>query len=446
MTPIASHPRSRSGHRGSLDVSRKFWRRLPRYPTTAIERLLLMAMLVILPLEDMIPTIAGFSITYLLFAVAGILVLIKSPKALARTWLQPVFLAAYILLVLVSLVEFSHPYADYSRILQFGQMIVGAMFIASLCRDRPALRACFYGFILAGVWMSVFLFSTSFSVLRVGQAVNYNEASRLRGQIFEENALEANPNRLSAVAARGVVVALALGLTVGSTRRRILLLGVTGFCLVATFLPMSRGGVVIAFVSGATVMLACGINARVIVIALVLGMSVLLWVPNAVLQRMTFSMQSSREHTESRARIYRAAVKYLPEYIVTGVGVGNYYGPWGISSTYGGRGGVLGPHNMFIAVTIYWGIPGLLAFLVLIYYAYRCLPKRYETESFSVCLLGIATSLFLLLLLSHRLAGKEFCIGLGLLAAARCWIWPTGIALSGADRSGSLRALKTRLK
>jgi O-antigen ligase len=167
---------------------------------------------------------------------------------------------------------------------------------------------------------------------------------------------------------------------------------------------------------------------RTIIIAVALGASILIWVPNVVFSRLTFSTEADHGKTEGRARIYLAAVEHFPEYAMTGVGAGNFWGPWGERSAYLQHNGlVYGAHNCFIQVMINWGLLALLTYLVIVWQAYRCLPRRCGADALSRCLLGIAVSLFLLMLVSHRLAAKEFSIGLGLLVAAHCWIWPAGI-------------------
>ncbi len=364
----------------ALSVTRQSLR---QYPTTTVERFLLMAIAVLMPLEDQIPTVAGFSSMFILFAVLAGYVILYRLRALARMWSHPVFLSVYVLLTVGGVIEFSHPYASYSEIFRLGLMIAGAIFVASLCRDRQALRANMYGLLVAGIWMSVLLFLTT-----------------------------------------------SLALAAKSARRRKLFLGITLFCLVAAFLPMSRSGVAIAGIACATVMFKYGVNIRVIIAAAVLGVGILVWVPNVVFSRLTFSTEAHRGKMESRARVYTAAVKHLPEYILTGVGVGNFWGPWGMHSQFGKHSGVSGAHNGFVQVTIYWGLAGLAALLAVVWQAYHCLPQRCGADELSLCLLGITVVVFLAIFAAHDLTSKILSLVLGTLVGARCWIWPQGVVQS----------------
>jgi hypothetical protein len=166
-----------------------------------------------------------------------------------------------------------------------------------------------------------------------------------------------------------------------------------------------------------------------------------IWVPDAVFSRLTFSTEPDHGKLEGRARIYTAVIEHLPEYAMTGVGVGNFNGPWGMQTEFfkPSQGIVLGAHNWYFAVTIYWGVGGLLALLAMLYQAYRCLPKRCGVDPLSLCVLGLAATLFLFTLVQHVLADKSVFLGIGLLVGARLWIWPHSIVQSGLRQQRRFR-------
>jgi hypothetical protein len=388
-----------------------------------------MATMVIVLLENQIPAIAGFSISFLWFAVMAGYVVLNRFQALSSIWLHPVFLAAYVFLGLACFMESFHPDSSYSEIVRIGLMVVGAVFISSVCRDKRALRATIGGYLLAAIGMSVLLFSTVYSSLSGVMAGSFNEASQIRGQLSSEINYSNNLNGMAITAATGAVLALVLALTTKSFRLRILFLGTAAFCVIATFLPFSRTAVVILALSSATVMFAYGVNVRAIVIALVLGACVLMWVPEAVFQRMSFSL----DRNEARADLYRAAIDHFSEYVLVGVGNGNFYGDWGISSEFAihGKGVIYPAHNAFVQVTLYWGLVGFFAFLMLVWQAYRCVPKRCGMDSLSLCLLGIAIAGLLNLFSQPDLYAKSSSVLLGTVVGARYWIWRDGIVPSG---------------
>ena len=84
---------------------------------------------------------------------------------------------------------------------------------------------------------------------------------------------------------------------------------------------------------------------------------------------------------------------------------------------------VTGSHNWYAQVTIYWGLAGLLALLVLVWQTYRYLPNRCGEDPLRLCLLGLAVSTLLESLVVHVLYAKEFSLALGLVVGGALWVW-----------------------
>ena len=141
---------------------------------------------------------------------------------------------------------------------------------------------------------------------------------------------------------------------------------------------------------------------------------------------MSFSFEEQDGKVEGRALVYGTAIENLPEYGLTGVGAGNFWTAWGLKTAFASRGRVSGTHNAFLQVTLYWGIFGLLALLLIFWQAYRCVPRYSMREASALSLLGIAVSLGLYSMVIHSVYAKEFSLGLGLLAGGQRWIWPEG--------------------
>jgi hypothetical protein len=145
---------------------------------------------------------------------------------------------------------------------------------------------------------------------------------------------------------------------------------------------------------------------------------------------------------EARAKFYTIAFDRLPEYFVAGVGAGNYHNSWGSEKGFGkefnGVWVVYGVHNALLQITIYWGVLGLLAFLLILWYVYRSIPLQCARDQLSLALLGILVAFSLSLLQGHGFYSKSYSIGLGMLVGARLWIWPTGIVSAvDANQRGS---------
>lgn len=411
-----------------------------RYPTTRIERLLLFATVALLPLESHFPAVMGFGAMTFVFGVLAIYVLLNRASLLDKVWLHPVLLASYGFLFVAALLELTHPHTDYSEIMRIFQMVLGAIVVASLCRDHSGLRAGLYGWIGAGLWVAIYVISVGYGEVSALNATDFDSASEVRDQVYEGMDLQANLNGLAFFAAQGVVGALALGLLERSPGRRILFLVLMLICLVGAFLPMSRGGVMIVAVASAVVMGTHGIlRARILMVLALLAIGIWLVVPEAVFSRLVYKAHSYEPgKLEGRTKVYTAVLESLPEYVITGVGAGNFRKSWASRHGFGKGRDLLGAHNSFAQVTIYWGILGLLGVLAIIWQAYRWFPISCRTSALKLALLGTSVSLLLYMMVMDNLYAKEFSLGLGLLVGANQWIWPRSVGQTIPQGQGNL--------
>jgi hypothetical protein len=381
-----------------------------------------MGSIMLLPLQDHFPAIGGFGIMFLVFGVLAIYAIIKSPHAVDRVWLHPVFIAAYAFVALGFLLEFASPQSKYDDIFRVGLMVSASICIAALCSDRLALQACLYAYIGAALWLAVLLFLTSYGALQSISTRNFTEASLARSRVMGQVPIEANANGMAFVCLQGAIVAFAFALTETRMSRRNIFMAITIFCSVASCLAMSRGSIAIGLACYAVILYVRGLTQSISWLsAVAVGLCVLMFVPDTVWTRFDTSALSAEgdvEEMESRVALYVLALRYLPEYVLTGVGVGNSPNVLGEWSTW--------VHNSFLQVTIHLGILGLLAFITVIWLAYKCVPKESGKDGLALALIGVALSLFLLLFFTHNYNEKHFSLGLGMLVAARCWIWPTG--------------------
>jgi len=295
------------------------------------------------------------------------------------------------------------------------------------------------------LWVSAVLYLTSYGMLQeMGASDDFQEASKLRGKVFAEKPVGANVNSLAFVCMQGTIVAFALSLSDRFKHLRILLLGIGVFCLIASFLPMSRGVAAISVVSFAAILYAHGFRqGKALIFVAILGMGLYALVPDTVWSRMVFSTEMREGKMESRAYLYTTALNRLPEYVVAGVGAGNFYQQWGIDKGFSKRiNGVvvaIGVHNTPLQITIMWGVLGLLMFLLIIWCIYRSIPLRCGRDELSLALLGIIVSLGLWLWQVHTFYDKWFAFGVGMLVGARQGIWPAGIvSIVEASKSPSL--------
>ena len=410
---------------------------------TLVERCLLLTSIVMLPLQDYFPPVAGMSSSFLLFAALGAYVVAYRLRILEAIWRYPIFIAGYVFFVVSILLELSSPLPDLYQSKRFAEMLGGMMCVAVLCRDRSALTAGLYGYIATAVWVTVILYLTGYETLQGMAAEDFSQAEQLRGQAFSEKVVGANLNQLAFMCAQGSLVAFALCLSGKSRRLRGLLLGIAVFCLLGTFLTMSRGAALVSFVGGAVILYNHGIRyGKGLIITCVLGMALYALIPDAFWSRMMYTTDVGKSgKMEARARLYTLALNRLPEYIVAGVGAGNYSKKWAFDRGFAkvkmsADGKIIAMklyvvHSALLQLTIYWGILGLSTFLLIIWCVYRSIPLQCGRDELSLALLGVMVSLGAYLLYGTDFSDKTHAFGVGMLIGARRWIWPSGTVSAG---------------
>src|SRR5215471_3235499 len=156
-------------------------------PTTLVERLLLLLNILLLPLEAYAPTIGGFSSMFFLFALSGLYVVIWRFESLVQIWNHRVLLACYFLIFIGFIFETCSPSTNYEVLIRIVQMCMGVMVIATLCRDIRALRSCILGYILVGIWVSLYLFLSFYGMLQEVSVSNFDEASLVRMDMIQQS-------------------------------------------------------------------------------------------------------------------------------------------------------------------------------------------------------------------------------------------------------------------
>lgn len=392
--------------------------------STATERLLLAAMVALVPVQSNLPLWHGFSFVFLLFGLLLAHQLVFRPKSLMSTLLHPLSLAVCAFLAVIAVIEAMHDNPEMGEILRIGFMICGAIVCASMCRDRRAFSWGIHGYILGSAIVSTILILSMYGRLSIAPSgSDFYDVSVTRMNAFHGSALRDNLNALAFYASQGAILTAALVLTARNRKTRIILLSIGSLCLFASFLSMSRGVIVILVFTFFCMLRAHGImNPRVLLGGLAVTAILFIWMPSVVFQRMTVSSEAStteKGFKDSRVLIYKEIINKFPEYIMTGVGSGNFYGDWGRQTQFYLRGReVTGVHNCAAQVAINWGVLGLVLFLLILRLAYKRLQKREYTDAIRLSILGLAASALVWSMFIHELQRKEFSIALGFLIAS----------------------------
>ena len=387
--------------------------------STAPERFLLMATTALVPMQSNLPLFLGFSSTFVLFGILLVYQVLCRPGIFLRTVQHPVSRASYLFIGLILMIEIAHGSPAFYEIVRIGFMLLGAVVLASLCRDRRALFSGIYGYILGSMVLSALLLFTTYGKLSSAAITDdFYNVSVLRKNAFSDNPLQDNLNTMALFAAQGAILAMALGLTAKTLRRQSVFLGLGMLCIAGTFITMSRSGIVILVLAYAAILYVYGImRPKVFIAGTIIAVVIAVWVPNVVFSRLGYSTETSGViggYKDSRVPIYKEVIERFPEYILTGVGMGHFYGDWGRRTEFNMGGGLIsGVHNCPAQVAINWGLLGLIAFLRLIWQAYKCIPRRGSTDPLRLCILGLAVAAVVWLMVIHNLEGKEFSIVLG---------------------------------
>src|SRR5205085_813295 len=138
----------------------------------------------------------------------------------------------------------------------------------------------------------------------------------------------------------------------------------------------------------ATILLFARVRLTLVWITLAAVMtSVIALAPEAAFKRMQLNPDSGNEYVEgnmneeARVRVFTGIIEGVNEFWLGGVGAGDYWKFWAfqhkIISTGGGVAATpVGAHNCYLQVWINWGLPGVIAFCILVFTAYKCLPRR----------------------------------------------------------------------
>ncbi|ETW96856.1 MAG: hypothetical protein ETSY2_45635 [Candidatus Entotheonella gemina] len=164
---------------------------------------------------------------------------------------------------------------------------------------------------------------------------------------------------------------------------------------------------------------------KIMVIVSLFLLCALMFVPEVVFVRFVIDTEKrDGRYTEGRTRVFTAALEELPNFIMLGVGRKDFYGDWGRRTSFVKyTGAVSGAHNCFIQVALFWGLPGLITLICIVFQAYKFFPKVSHFDPLYLSLLGIAISTFLEMFVIHTLESKGFSILLGLIIGGSVWVW-----------------------
>jgi hypothetical protein len=404
------------------------------FATTVFERWMLFLGIVLMPLQDHIPPVAGLSVMFIVFAIMALYVVFIRSKFLVRAIIHPVFQTLYLLLAIATLMEFVHVDSDLFEIRRMLLMVFGALVVATLCRDQKALRVGIYSYLVSGFLVALNMLFAGYEPLSLARMSTLAEAGAIQRMVAQEDLIRMNLNKMALVIAQGAVVALVLGL---ARRGRLWLLLFAVISAIGVTLTMSRGGLVILTLTTLYILTLKGqMKWRTTTVFIISLLALSFLVPESALKRIELTNWNflNDPRPSGRARTYLAAVVHFREYALYGVGFGNFWGKWGLSSWFRKGVSVHGTHSYFISVWVYWGLFAELVLFWTLIRLRKLLPRGEDVESLKLCLKVIAVSTFLFLFFNNVLSDKSYSLILGLLIGSNIWIYKPSEYLSKGKR------------
>ena len=117
---------------------------------------------------------------FIMFAISTGYTLLWRLGILIRTLHHPVFLAGFALVGIGLVMEFLHDSAGFSEIRHIVLMLLGAVVVAALCRDRKAMLWSMYSLLGGSVVLAGFLFLKTYGTISVAEVDTAQDADQLR--------------------------------------------------------------------------------------------------------------------------------------------------------------------------------------------------------------------------------------------------------------------------
>ncbi len=382
-----------------------------------IEGSLLFFMLFILPFQNEIEILPGFSLVWGIFGLVGLYCLFVIPDRLNKNLFHPLLLIFYPLVAWAFLIETFSDHRSYSECFQILQMLVGAGLITTLMSAGHHQRVALYGLIAGGVYLSALLLSQAYQVLLGASVANAYGASAVRVEVFRDLQMNANLNEMAFYLAISSMSCLVLALDKASAwQARLLAYLCLVFCALGALMPMSRGGAIVLIVSLLAVVRGYrkSFGGIVVVGGVLVGIIALL-IPQVVLTRLTATNTEYQGKEDSRMVLVQNFFNEFSEFWWRGVGTNNYWEAWGHQHGFVFKEGfTVGTHNALFQAWVYWGFVGAILFVgsYFIFLKSIAFLERGTLEASFVKSLSV--SLVVLLAVTHILFAKEISIILGL--------------------------------
>ena len=384
--------------------------------------------ILIIPFEDEY-SVFGLSLAKLTILTLLIAVLLFESKRLLEMLKHPIFICSAAFLAWAFITELFHPSSGWAFVGRIGQTLFYSTLVAAAVKNLAALRRILMTLVLVSAGLAFYLFY-NFHDLRSSR-LDLKKADWARIYMEDGMGFSSNLNILSYTVGIGAIVALTKVLTTGGWRR-IVWAAIYVLCAIGVTIPASRGAF-LALAAGSGIMMWRSVTRsakrmKQLFVMFCILVSLYAFASDTLTERLTSLVgvggaDAETGKEESRAVLLNLALQTLPQYWILGVGAGNFWDSWGLENGFSKErrwesGEItVGTHNGFLAVWIYFGLPGLSLLCLICVMAGRRAPPKSDKSWDALSLTGLLVLGLFWLVFTHDLYLKQFGMILGLVMA-----------------------------
>lgn len=396
------------------------------FQLSVIDRFLLGMLVASIFFEPYLPYLSGSSTPFWIFVIASFYTALTRIQTFEKVISSYYFLAVIGFALICAMMESLHPDSDYSVVTRFISMSSGMFCISVLCRNTKTIDVIIYTFIFCSALNAIIIIEGTFNFLTSYSAAGFDEASRARITAFEDLTVKDYVDDVSILSSIGAILGMVMFFYEKVKWKKVMLFILLVLSTIGTLLPASRTGALVLLVGMGIFLLKSKVSWKRLVIPAV-GVSIFMYffIPQVVWERIvsTLNFTEIRE-VDSRARLYTAMFRHFKDYFFDGVGMGNYWKSWAVASgitnisSYHEAKPI---HSAFFQVWIYWGLPGIISFLLMLYIFSRAL-KRNSLDNRQITGIYIFIVVIPVILLFYPMIyHKAFAVGTGLMLATKFW-------------------------
>ena len=378
-------------------------------------------------MDNQLPTFFGFSSLYLYFIIISVYLLLFRLKKVLFILNQPVakiFILFFIICFITEVFHSEPRFYMYSRTML---MFIASIQVGALFDHKSSYPFIIYALGLSGILISNNIYGSIYSQLNSfsQQGLTIQEVDALRASLDVTELIKENLNRVANYLGLSGVISYFFATESKTKFKKYLFFSISIMSIFFAFMPMSRSAIFIIFATMFFVMFSFKMVKKSIIIFIIVGFILQTFIPSIIIDRFIGTTKLAAEaevgldlldSKDSRFRMYGKVLKHFWEPMPFGVGEGNYWGDWGLNSSFAKGYRIGGTHNTFLQIYFQWGILPLFLFCLFMRKLYLIIMKNISlnNSSYGKIQLSFYLYAFFLLFFTHNIYLKLFSICFGI--------------------------------